>query len=69
MAKSYVVRAGRNDVALRSASTAHEALRDYLRGIGCRDDEIVRMGDDAAAWRGALYRAVPATSDPVRPDE
>ena len=63
MAENYVVRAGQSDVGLRSASTAHEALRDYLRGIGCRDDEIVRMGEDAAAWRGAIYRAVLATSE------
>ena len=63
MATSYVVRSGRFAVALRSASTAHEALRDYLRGMGCRDDEIVRMGDAAAAWRGAVYSAVPAASD------
>jgi len=63
MAEHYVVRAGQNDVGLKSASTPHEALRDYLRGIGCRDDEIVRMGEDAAAWRGAIYRAVPATSE------
>lgn len=65
---TYEIRAGRGAVALRTASTAHEAIRDYLRGIGCRDDEIVRMSDDAAAWRGALYTAVPATSDLVSPD-
>jgi hypothetical protein len=68
MGTTYVVRSGGSDVALTSASTAHEALRDYLRGLGCRDDEIVRMSDDAAAWRGALYRAVPATSDLARPE-
>ena len=68
MGTSYVVRSGQREVGLRSASTAHEALRDYLRGIGCRDDEIVRMGDDAAAWRGAMYRAVPAAGDPPGPD-
>lgn len=68
MVTSYVVRSGRLAVGLRSASSAHEALRDYLRGIGCRDDEIVRMGDAAAAWRGAVYSAVPATSDGLSRD-
>jgi hypothetical protein len=63
MGTSYVVRSGRNAVAMRVASTAHEALRDYLRGIGCRDDEMVRMGDDRAAWRGAVYSAAPASGE------
>ena len=63
MGTSYVVRSGRDTVALTVASTAHEALRDYLRGIGCRDDEMVRMGDDRAAWRGAVFSAAPAPSD------
>lgn len=60
MRSNYEVRSGRRAVALKTASTAHEALFDYLRGLGCRDSEIVRMGDDAAAWRGAIYRVVPA---------
>jgi hypothetical protein len=58
---SYQVRSGRRAVALLTASTAQEALIDYLRGLGCRDDEIMRMGDATAAWRGAVYSAVPAT--------
>jgi hypothetical protein len=58
---NFEVRSGRHAVALRTASSAHEALADYLRGQGCRDAEIVRMGKDAAAWRGAIYKAVPAS--------
>jgi hypothetical protein len=57
---SYEVRSGGRAVALQIASTAQEALFDYLRALGCRDNEIVRMGDDAAAWRGAVFRVVPA---------
>jgi hypothetical protein len=60
MRSIYEVRSGRRAVAHKTASTAHEALFDYLRGLGCRDSEIVRMGDGAAAWRGAIYSAVPA---------
>jgi hypothetical protein len=44
---------------LRQASSAHEALFDYARSLGCRDDEIVRLGVDAVSWRGAVYRAEP----------
>jgi hypothetical protein len=60
MRVSFEVRTGRRAVGLQVATTAQEALIDYLRGQGCRDGEIVRMGSDAASWRGAIYRAVPA---------
>jgi hypothetical protein len=63
MARSYEVRCGRHAVALQTASSASEAVGEYLRGLGCHRDEIVRMGADAASWRGAVYRAVPAKSD------
>jgi hypothetical protein len=59
--KTYEVRTGRHTVAVVTASSAAEALGEYLRGLGCRHDEIVRMGTDASSWRGAVYRAVPAT--------
>ena len=49
-------------VALKHAATAQEALVDYLRGIGCRDDEIVRMGISAISWRGAVFSAVQAAN-------
>ena len=57
---TYEVRTGRHVVAVMTASTASEALGECLRGLGCRKDEIVRMGPDASSWRGAVYRAVPA---------
>jgi hypothetical protein len=60
---SYEVRSGRRAVALLVASTAQEALFDYMRALGCRDNEIVRMGTDAAAWRGAVYSVVPAVGN------
>jgi hypothetical protein len=58
--KSYEVRCGGRAVARMTAPSAQEALGEYLRGLGCSRTEIVRMGSDAAAWRGATYRAVPA---------
>ena len=60
MRTSYEVRSGGRAVALQIASTAQEALFDYLRALGCRDNEIVRVGSDAAAWRGAVFSVVPA---------
>jgi hypothetical protein len=59
---TYEVRSAHRAVALNTAESAQEALLDYLRAIGCRDvHEIVRLGDDAAVWRGARFEAVPAT--------
>jgi hypothetical protein len=57
---TYEVRCGGRPVAELTASTPQEALGEYLRALGCNRGEIVRMGSDAAAWRGATYRAVPA---------
>ena len=59
MYTSYDVRSGRHKVATKQASSAQEALIDYVRGLGCRDDEIVRLGADAVSWRGAVFRAEP----------
>ena len=63
---SFEVRSGGRRVALLDASTAHEALHDYLRALGCVDAEVVRLGADAAAWRGAVYRAVPVAEPDLR---
>jgi hypothetical protein len=63
MATWFEVRSGRLAVAQVEASSAQEAVTEYLRGIGCRDDEIRRMGKGVASWRGAIYKAVPAPGD------
>jgi hypothetical protein len=60
---SYEVHSGRETLAVQQANSPYEALVDYLRALGCRDDELMRMGNDAVAWRGARYRAVPAGDD------
>jgi hypothetical protein len=37
------------------------AVLEYLRRLGCPDHEVVRVGNDSASWRGALYTAVPVS--------
>lgn len=59
MATTYELHSGRRPIGFRDASTAQQALVDYVRGLGCSDDEIMRLGPDAVSWRGAVYRAVP----------
>ena len=64
MRTAYDILSGRRVVSSQSATTTQEALIEYLRGLGCRDDEIVRVGATAVAWRGAVYSAAPhAASD------
>ena len=56
---SYEVRSGKRLISFQNASTAYEALIEYLRSNGCRDDELTRIATDAITWRGTVYRAVP----------
>jgi hypothetical protein len=58
MRTCYEVHSGRNVVSRREASSALEALIEHLRSLGCRDQDIVRLGTQSVAWRGAVYRAV-----------
>jgi hypothetical protein len=45
------------------------AVLDYLRSAGYEDEEIVRVGNDSASWRGALYTAVPASDADTNPTD
>ena len=63
MRTSYEVRAGKRLISFQNAHTAREAVLDYLRSNGCRDEEISSVAPDAVTWRGAVYRAVPLGSD------
>ena len=63
MTRTYQLRSGARPIGVRTASTAQEALFDYVRALGCRDEEIVRLGADGLSWRGAVYKAVPASDD------
>jgi hypothetical protein len=59
--KSYSIHSsGGRLVAVLDAWSATEALIEYLRGQGYRDDEMTRMGTAAVAWRGAVFTAAPS---------
>ncbi len=64
MRTTYELRLGDLPVGLIEANTAQEAVLDYLRSLGHHDEEIVRVSFDTASWRGAVYTAVPVSSDP-----
>jgi hypothetical protein len=63
MRARYEVRSGKRVVALRDGETAGDALLDYVRSLGCREDELTRLGRDAISWRGAVFRATPLSSE------
>jgi hypothetical protein len=54
---SFEVRSGRRAVSQQRASTAREAIIEYLRSMGCRDQEMSTLGADSISWNGAVYRA------------
>jgi hypothetical protein len=57
MRAKYAINSGRRQVAVMTAWSAGEALIEYLRGRGFRDNEMVRMRFDAVSWRGAIFTA------------
>jgi hypothetical protein len=61
-ATSYEVRSGGRPVSLQEASTAQEAVLQYVRSLGCRQEEIRRVAPDTVSWRGAVYSAALASS-------
>ena len=65
MNENYEIWLGPNRIAVREAGSALLALVDYLRGEGVSDADILRLGSDEVAWRGAVYRARLAEPAPV----
>lgn len=63
MRSTFELRSGARPIGLREAASAQEALFDYVRALGCRDEEIMRLGTHAVSWRGAVYKAVPVPDD------
>jgi hypothetical protein len=57
MRTTYEVRCGRRALATHVAESAQEALVSFLIQYGSQNAEIVRLGVDKVAWRGAIYSA------------
>ena len=62
---NYAVCSGRRTIGVRKAWSPAEAVIEYLAGLGCRSDEIVRMGPNSVIWRGATFTATPAVAEPA----
>ena len=63
MYSTYEVHSGNRLIGSRTASTPQAALLDYVRSLGCRDEEVLKLAPDAISWRGAVYRAVRVSSE------
>jgi len=62
---TYEIWLGPNRIAVWEAGSALIALVEYLRGEGVADSDIMRLGQHAVSWRGAVYRAVDSVPDSV----
>ena len=60
---TFEIHAGGRPVSRKDAPSAQQALLDYVKSLGCRDAEIVRLGQAAVSWRGARYTAVLAPGE------
>ena len=63
---TYVITSGGRGIATRTAASAREAALDYTLSLGCKRDEVTSYGSAAVAWRGAVYRAELASSEPPK---
>jgi len=63
MSRRYEIRSGRRTVSVQYAHTPLQAVIDYVRAFGCRRDEILTLGVDTVAWRGARFSAILAPSE------
>ena len=58
MLKTYEIYSGRKVVSTQYSVSTSQAVVDYVRSLGVKDDEIRRLGVDSVSWRGAHFRAV-----------
>ena len=65
MSKNYEIHSGKRVVSTQDSATPLQAVVDYMRSLGCRDDEIRRLGVDSVSWRGARFRAVLVPAEPT----
>jgi hypothetical protein len=62
--KKYEIYSGRRVVSTQYSVSPLQAVVDYVRSYGVKDDEIRRLGVDLVSWRGAHFRAVLVPSEP-----
>jgi hypothetical protein len=67
MIRKYEIYSGRRVVSTQYSVSPSQAVLDYVRSYGVKDDEISRLGVDSVSWRGAHFRAVliPAEDEQV----
>ena len=63
MSKEYEIHSGRRIVSTQFSVSALQAVVDYVRSYGVKDDEIRRLGVDCVSWRGAQFKAVLASTE------
>ena len=56
--KAYEIYSGRRVVSTQRSVSPLQAVVDYVRSYGVKDDEITRLGIDSVSWRGARFSAV-----------
>jgi hypothetical protein len=63
--KKYEIHSGRRVVSTQYSVSPLQAVVDYVRSYGVKDEEIVRLGVDCVAWRGARFSAALAPETPA----
>lgn len=56
--RKFEILSGRRLVSTEFSVSPLQAVVDYVRSYGVKDDEITRLGVDCVSWRGAQFRAV-----------
>ena len=59
--QTYEIHCGGRVVSRVQSYTARHAVTDFLRSLGCPDDEMESVSSDQIAWRGAVYSGIPTT--------
>ena len=63
--RKYEIHSGRRVVSTQYSVSPLQAVVDFVRSYGVKDDEIVRLGVDCVAWRGARFTATLAPETPA----
>ena len=67
--RTYEIHCGARVVSRVKSFTPRHAVNDYLRSLGCSDEEMEPVGEDAVAWRGAVYTGVEASEPSSTADD